>query len=243
MENNVETLIDSLLKKYESNLSTIFGSINNNGLIIFATIFVICFFFMKMTTISVTFIFFFFLAIFLSYLVYSKRKIIRITLEDEHKIKLGLIIPKPKRIDKYPDLIDFLYSIRDFYYINPTAFFQIIDNIDNFIQLYDEIMYDKVIYCTENIEVALEFIRNAQNHLHSIIYNLDVDTNITKKFHQSLVQLHRITQQYSSRIIRKCNSKFNSKNINNSSGIYEQYGPREFNYYDYDNANSHFEFY
>ena len=147
------------------------------------------------------------------------------------KLKLEFITPRPARLDNYPDLVDFLFSIKDFYYINPNAFFNIVQNIDNFIQLYDEIINDQLIYCVQNLEVAIGFSRDAQNNLQSIIYNLDVSKKMTKKFHQSLKEFHLIMRQYVSRIINKCNNKFNPDDINNASMYYHEYGPHAINYF------------
>jgi len=88
--------------------------------------------------------------------------------------------------------------------------------------------------------VAIQFSRNAQNNLQSMIFNLDVDKNITRKYHESLRQFHLIMRQYVVKIINKCNMKFNPSDINNHSKEYIEYGPREYNYY---NNNTTFDFY
>src|SRR5271154_6664207 len=228
MTNKINETVDSLLKQYDTNFSTILGRIDNDSWVTYIVIFVVCLFFAKLVNINLSIIFFIFLAILVSYIIYSKRRIEKITIQEQHRIKLDLIRPRPKRIDSYPNLIDFLYSIREFYYINPSAFFEIVNNIDNFIQLYEEIMFNKVLYCTQNLEVALGFARNALNSLHSMIYNLDVDKHITRKFHKSLKAFHYILQQYSTRMIRRCNREFNYKNLNNTSQYYYEYGPKPF---------------
>src|SRR5690606_4508663 len=86
--------------------------------------------------------------------------------------------------------------------------------------------------CKQNLEVALEFVRNAQNHLHSMIFNLDIDKSATAKFHESEHSFHVIMYQYVKEIIDKCNNKFNIKQINNMSGYYYEYGPKAINYFE-----------
>jgi hypothetical protein len=235
-------LIKSLLTDYQNSITTNLGKIDNNGIVTYVTIFVICLFFSKILNISLSIIFFLSCAIFFCYLIYKKREIEQITYDKELEIKNKLVVPRPERIDNYPDLINFLYSVKEFYYVNPNEFYGVVNDIDNFIQLYDQIMNNKVLYCTQNLEVAFDFIRGAQNHLHALIYNLDVDKNITKKYHEALRDFHVIVQQYMSRLIRKCNSEFNSKNLDNNSKYFSEYGPRAFNYYSPD-TNSRFEFY
>lgn len=227
----ISALIDSLLHEYDTNTSTILGRIDNKNIMIFIVIFVILMFVSKFFEIGLSIIFFIVIAAIVSYVVYSRNQIIDISTEEDLKIKLELISPRPTRLDNHPPLIDFLFSIKDFYYINPTAFYNVIQNIDNFIQLYDEIINDQLIYCVQNLQVAIEFSRTAQNNLQSIIYNLDVDKRLTKKFHQSLKEFHLIMRQYISNMIARCNSHFNPTDINNSSMWYQEYGPHAANYY------------
>lgn len=227
----ISALIDSLLHEYDTNTSTILGRIDNKNIVIFIVIFVILMFVSKFFEIGLSIIFFMIIAAIVSYVVYSRNQIIDISTEEDLKIKLELINPRPTRLDNHPPLIDFLFSIKDFYYINPTAFYNVVQNIDNFIQLYDEIINDQLIYCVQNLQVAIEFSRTAQNNLQSIIYNLDVDKRLTKKFHQSLKEFHLIMRQYISRMIARCNSHFNPADINNSSMWYQEYGPHAANYY------------
>lgn len=236
----MEKTIDSLLLDYNNNLFVKLSKIDNISITIYLTVIIIALFFAQKNKISITFIFFLAIGIFISYLIYKKREINDISKQKEQKIKIDMIIPKPKRLDKYPDLVNFLYNIREFYYINPSSFYSLVSNIDQFIQLYEQLMYDKMIYCTQNLEVANNFIKNAQNYLHSIIYNLDTDKNITKKYHQSMKSFHIIINQYKKRMISKCNSKFVTDELNVHSKYYEEYGPREINYFD--NSNT-FEFY
>jgi hypothetical protein len=235
-------LINSLLTDYQNSITTNLGKIDNNGIVTYITIFIICLFFAKLVRINLSFIFFCLLSVLLCFLVYKKREIEHITYDKQLEIKNKLITPRPQRIDKYPDFINFLYSIKEFYYVNPNDFYDVVINIDNFVQLYDQIMNNKMIYCTQNLEVALQFIRNAQNHLHTIIYNLDTDKNITKKYHESLRDFHLIAQQYMSRLIQKCNSTFDTKNINTTSKYYNEYGPKPVNYFS-TGIESRFEFF
>jgi len=240
---NINRLIDSLLEKYDVNTTNILGRISNTDLVVYLIIFIIFLVIAQYLYISLTTIFLLFIALLVCYIIYSRKQIDRVSTEEELKIKTELIIPRPMRIDNYPDLIDFLFSIRDFYYINPNAFYGIVQNVDNFIQLYDEIMNDRMIYCTQNAEVANGFVRNAENNLQSMIYNLDIDQNITRKFHQSLREFTLIMRQYMARIITKCNADFNEKDINNHSKYYHEYGPHPYNYYNIKDKETTFEVY
>lgn len=236
----IDNLIDSLKKSYDENFATTLGNISNEHLTKYIIIIVIFLFFATIFSISLTFIFFFIIAIIIIYVFYSKNQIDQISDAENTKIKSELIIPQPTRLDNHPELIDFLFSIREFYYINPNAFYGVVSNLDHFMQLYEEIMNDVMLYCTQNLEVAVQFSREAQNNLQSMIFNLDVDKKITRKFHQSLRQFHLIMRQYVHRLIEKCNSNFNPDNIDNHTKPYIEYGPREYNYY---NNTTTFDFY
>jgi hypothetical protein len=242
-DNIINSYINSFLKQYDENFAVKLGKIDNKSLVMYIVIIIIALFLAKMLEISLSIIFFLLLALLICYIIYSKKKISEVELSEENKIKNDLINPKPKKFVKYPDIVDFFYSIREFYNINPSAFFGMVNDTDNFLSLYESIMKNKMIYCKQNIEVAVDFIRSAQNHFHSMIYNLATDKILTEKFHQAMKEYHKLMYQYINRIIDQCNNQFNRNQINNSSGFYDQYGPKPFNYFAHDEANSRFEFY
>lgn len=234
--------INSIEEQPNDNIITTLGNIDNHSIALYIVIFVVCIFIAKFVRISLSLIFFIAVAFLISYLIFSRKKTKQIPHSDEQQIKLDSITPRPQRIDNYPEIIDFLYDVREFYNLNPNAFYMVVQNVDNFMQLYDQIMHNKMIYCTENLEVANEFARNAKNHFHSIIYNLDVDNNITTRFHKTLRQFELLLYQYTKQMINKCNSDFSPENISNTSKYYDEYGPRPFNYFDND-VDENFQFY
>ena len=157
----IANLIDSLFKTFDTNFAHILAEIDNESIVIYLVIIVICLFFAKMLNVGLSLIFFLFVAFVLCYYIYSRRKLHKITFTEENKIKLELITPHPKHFDDYPDIIDFFYSIREFYYINPTAFYALVNATDNFIVLYENIMTTEMLYCAQNVQVAVDFVRNA----------------------------------------------------------------------------------
>lgn len=145
--------------------------------------------------------------------------------KEENKIKLEFIKPKPKRMIDYPDLVNFFYSIKNFYYVNPNAFYAVI-NTEQFLGVYEAVMNNEVIYCKQMFDVANQFYRNAINHLHSLVFKMNVDKYITDKFRRSVKDLNILMYQYIERMIHKCNTEYKSHNINNYSGFIEQFGPK-----------------
>lgn len=235
--------VDNLLKTYQENFYTKFKDIDNNSLIIYLIIFICLLFISKFITISLTTIFIIGVSLVIIYVVYSKRSVDNLSEKKQTIIKNNMINPKSKYASDYPDIVNFLYKNKNLYYVNQDEFSAMIYSLDNFLQLYDEIINDKVIYCVENIEVATDFMRRSQNHLHSIIYSLNQNKIITNKFHDTINKYQKLMFGYLKRMTSKCNSKFNSKYINNASKEYKLYGPKPFNYYDTNNKDIRFDFY
>ncbi len=232
-------IFDHLRELYNDNISTILGKITSNDLAMYVIILVTCLFVSKFINVSLSNLFFIILAVVIIYYIYSKRNIAHLPLVDDLQTKLKLIMPEPQRLSpKYSDLINFLYNIREYYFINPTEFASLVTNIDNFIQLYEGIMLNHIIYCVENLEVAVDFYQKAQNNLHSVIYGLTTNPDQTKRFHTALQFFSSIMEKYINQLVNKCNKRFRPKNINNSSKYYDAGGPKPINYFDLDNKSS-----
>jgi hypothetical protein len=133
----------------------------------------------------------------------------------------------PTRLEKYPDIIQLIKNIQDYYYINDNAYIDLLHSLDVFIQLHDQIMFDQMIYCRENLQVAIEFVRNALNNLQSMIYQLKTDPIIMTKFHQDLNNLKTLTDKYVQDMINKCSVTSTIVDVNGTLT-----GPKPFNYFD-----------
>jgi hypothetical protein len=228
--------INLLDNEYDNNISVILGRIPNERIIVFVSIFTVALYLAKKIEVHMSVVFFLILGLVAAYLVQSKDSIENLTYDRQLEIKLELIRPRPKRIDNYPDLIDFLYSIRDFYLVNPNAFYSMVENIDNFAQIYNQMTNNQVLYLSQNYDIAEEFARTAQNNLHSIIYNLNADHRVTKKYHKSLKELHFILRQYMGRLIKICNNQFNTDELNINSRLVKDSGPHASNFYANENT-------
>lgn len=235
--------INSLQNDYNNNAYVALTRINNESIMVYVMIGIVGIYLSKRVDVSLSLVFLIFVAFIICYLIYKRKEIDDISSIKDTSIKIDLIVPSPISLSKYPDVVDFLYSIRDFYSVNPNAFYAVVKNTEQFFYLYNQIMFNEMMYCTQNLEVANQFIRNAQNHLHSIIYNLDIDRTITHKYHESLRNFHIIANKYKKDLIKKCNSKFTTKSLNTASKYFQEYGPRPINYFGSDDANRAFEVY
>lgn len=225
-------ILDSLQKTYNDNIATLVGKISSKDLAWFICIFIICIFVSQYINLSLSGFVSMIIAILIIYYVWSKQNI-SLSQSDDLITKIDLITPKPSRLSpQYSDLVNFLYNIRSFYFSNQTEFSTLILNIDNFIQLYEEVMYKQMIYCAANTEVAIGFYLEARNNLHSVVYGLTVAPTLTKRFHSALKEFHRIMMTYINSMIHKCNMQFKPGSVTNSSTYIDPNYTKPVNYFD-----------
>lgn len=108
------------------------------------------------------------------------------------------------KFKSYPDIVDFLYSINTYYSFNPNAYEAMILSLNSFFDLHNQIMTNQMIYCKANAEVAIEFARQAQNNLQSMIYVLDPVRIANMKFHVKLSEFEQILNSYIKKMVDKC---------------------------------------
>lgn len=133
----------------------------------------------------------FFLAILIIVYFNSKNQYTEKSNKEIYDNKVDLIKPKPKRIQNYPKLVDFIFSIQDFYLYNIPAYEQMIDSIDNILELYEE---TKINYSVAGINYNLidSERKEAVNNLHSIIYNIPSNTFMLNKLNSTIDELNNL---------------------------------------------------
>lgn len=149
------------------------------------------------------------------------------TEEKQHEIKLENIQPSPKKLDKYKDIVDFLFSIQDMYYYNQQAYEDMIDNLDIFFQIYENIHIGEKLY-EYNYELAVNKKHNSINCLHSLIYNIPVAMN--DKLSTSLVILEEILNRYLVQLKEICDNNIIKNGYNKDRRIIHT-GPLQYNRY------------
>lgn len=114
----------------------------------------------------------------------------------QHDTKLKEIRPIPQNFDKYDDIINFCFSVQDFYAYNPLAYEEMIDNLDTFLAYFDEVKLNPK-RTNELFELMNQRRRDAVNALHSTIFNLNDDNlDLTKKLTEAIKQLDDILYTY-----------------------------------------------
>lgn len=208
---------------------TILESINQKYIFVYVSILLAFILYFRKKDVRLNLI----LALFIGYLIiwyiYEKNRITDNIEEEQQKSKLGSIIPKPKKLKSYDDVLDLIFSVQDFYRYNPQAYEELIDNIDAFFVIYEKIFITQYL-CEDNYQIADSKKQNALNSLHSMIYQLPNNKIMTDKLNRAHKRLETLLNRYLNEIHDKCREKIikrgrdiNTRAINT--------GPKEYNTY------------
>lgn len=156
----------------------------------------------------------------------------RKNIEDIKNEEIDNIIPHPKLALKYDDILDFLFSIQDFYFFNPNSYIDMIDHIDNFFEYFEEVQLNNKL-AGLNYQLMEDQKRQALNALQSIIYNFPTDPEYTNKFNQSLNMLSNILDNYLKQIEDQNRKNIFNNGVNIDTKFVSQ-GPKARNEFDGD---------
>lgn len=163
------------------------------------------------------------------YYLNDRRKSTIDTLQRQHEAKADTIKPPPKRFRDREDVVDFMFSIQDFYPYNPLAFEEIVDNIDSFFELY-EFVEKGVPNCEEVFALAENKKQNAVNALHSLIFTIPVSIKVTEKHNKAHLKLDEVMKTYLTTMYNKCKREL-SKHGYSIERKHIDTGPRPYNHY------------
>lgn len=135
--------------------------------------------------------------------IHEKDTVNNILENEQRQTKLDSIQPPSTQLEKQDDLIDFLFSIQDFYHHNPQAYEEMVDNIDAFLKLYEIIMLGTK-SCDDYYAIAQNKKNNAINALHSMIYNLPNNKIVTDKLNRAHKRLETILLNYQNDLYDEC---------------------------------------
>lgn len=190
-------------------------SINKNNLFIYGFLFVIVFSFISKFNMTITTIFsIIFAYIIIIYLAKSNKKS-----KNKKKILLDKkkehIRPREELIEKYDDIVNFLFTIQDLYIYNPPSYEEMVESIKSFLIIYDEsIKIPKLAH--QNYKIAEIKFFNAINSLHAIILNAKGNLSLDNKINRSFRVLYKILKKYLDEIELTINKdiKYNGYTIN-----------------------------
>lgn len=155
---------------------------------------------------------------------------------EEEMTKLDIIKPKlDADIKENNDLIEFAFSVQDFYVFNPEAYDEFIESLNSFIYLYDLIKIRSEL-ANYNYQLAETERKNVLNSFHSLIYNLPPSAPHNNKFNLSLDVLESILNKYMIELKEICINHTLCNGLDVSiRPIKDPKLPQEYNTFDYDN--------
>lgn len=206
---------------------TVLEGINQKYTFLYAFIFLILILYFRSKNVGLNII----LAMIIGYLIvwyiYEKNNVKIQVEEDQQQKKFDSIIPHSKKIKPYNNVLDFVFSIQDFYVYNPQAYEDIIDNIDSFFTIYEKIFITQYL-CEDNYQIAESKKQNALNAVHSLIFKLPNNKIMTDKLDRAHKRLETLLNKYLNEIYDKCRGK-NIKGGRDINTRQINVGPKEYN--------------
>lgn len=208
---------------------TFIDGINNKTL--FWYIIIIFFFLVVFSRFSVqlNIIFGIIIAVLVIFYLQEREQISTATQEKQTETKLEYIKPEPEKFKNHPDIIDFVFSVQDFYVYNPQAYEEFIDNLDNFFSLHRDIFGGNQLQ-NSYYQIAESKKMNAQNAFMSLIHSLPSNKFITEKFDRAHKRLETILNKYLNELYDRCQTDI----LRDGFDIYKMQintGPKEWNTY------------
>jgi hypothetical protein len=165
--------------------------------------------------------------IIISYIIYDKNKFKNTSKKEDLRLKQNKLIPQPKYSAKYSEVTEFLYSIREFYQYNRPVFTDLVNSLDSFMILYDDINIG-VQRCKDNFDILKDKKYEALNNLHAIIFNLENSEVLIQKIKDAMKFLHKLLNKYYFKAIKICNNQ-EEYDVNTTSRFINKYEPEPYN--------------
>lgn len=148
---------------------------------------------------------------------------------EQHEHKSKKIRPFKEEFTNYIDVTDFIYSINEFYYYNPEAFEEFVNNFTDFLTVYENCKRAPN-ESHQLIDLADAKKHNILNSLHSIIYNLPSVDVMNFKLEDSLLIAEQIINKYLEEIYQITQEDLHNRGYNNNYKVYNL-GPKPGNFY------------
>lgn len=196
---------ETLIPKYETkNISdfishTIFANISSKSIFIYTLVVIACLFYFRHIHISPNYIVGIGVSIVIIIILYKYEIDTFQNNEKLHETKTSYIYPSSEKISRYRDLTDLVFSIQDFYEYNPQSFENMLNSLETFLTIYENILDDT--------SLSGELYKNADNHklltlnyLHSIIIAIPSDKILIEKLNTSMKNMENILNDYLTKI-------------------------------------------
>lgn len=168
----------------------IIDNIDRATLFLYVSIFIIILYVFSNIKIGLNIVFGIMIAgVFLWYLYYNDQKN-KMDGNELDKQKLDSLIPKPE-VDNNGSVIDFLFSIQDFYVYNPQSYINMVKSLDRFFELSNEAKDDNSL-AGINFVIMKDEKRNALNSLMEISFKLYPMPQYDEKLRNAITDLSTI---------------------------------------------------
>lgn len=200
-------------------------------------IFIFVIYIFTFINVTISLIFGTFIALIIIIYMYSNYQIVNDQQTELFEKKKEIITPNIQNTEiiKYDDIVDFIFSIQDFYAYNQQAFEDLVETIDNFFILYNETYIDKS-KCGINYEMMEIKMNNALNTLNSILIKLPKNDQYDNKLFKSVNILKYLLQKYLNEILNIYNIYIYENGYTSNTKVI-LFGPNAYNYYINDNFN------
>lgn len=184
-----------------------------------------------------------FLALFFAFLYiwydYNKLRVTHVEPKVQEALKIESITPPPINFIDKEDIIDFVFSIQDWYNYNPQAYEEMTGNLEMFFELYTQIKLGSQ-FCDQYYQLAEVRKQNALNALHSMIYTIPTDKVVMDKFNRAHRRLDTLLTAYQNKMYNACQYSLLKDGYNINRSVINK-GPKEYNVYD--DKNFTYQFY
>jgi len=173
----------------------IIENIDNNTLFIFIVIIIVTMYYFSQFDININMLFGFIVSMLIVLYLYNDNYIVNKRNDELLKVKKSNIKPSLIQSVKYDNVVDFIFTIQDFYENNPIAYQLMISHIDYFFEIYETIKdNNESVYL--KYDMLINEKKNAINALHSIIFSLAPNTDYDNKLKNSMTKLDEILNIY-----------------------------------------------
>lgn len=195
------------------NIYTIIESASKKTIFFYAIIILFFIYFFRSKQIGLNV----FLAILLSVSViiylYQRDEVKHESEQKIHDTKLKAIKPPTTYFADKNDIIDFFFSVQDFYVLNPQVYEDVIDNVDSFLNIH-RIIHMGVTYPNDYYEIAKDKKEEALNSFQALIYVMPDDDIMLDKFNRGHRRLETLLNKYLNEMYDICNNDLIMKGYN-----------------------------
>ena len=217
------------------------SSISKHTAFLYGGIFLFFIFFFRDKLIGLNVILALIIATITVWYIHDKTEVSKNIEQKQQEEKLDTIRPVPKEFEGRNDIIDFFFSVQDYYRYNPETYEEVIDNVDAFFKIHN-VLFINTEYPDDYYQIADSKKRNALNSFQSLIYSLPDNEFVLEKFNRAHKRLETILNKYLNEMYDQTRD-FLIKNGFNIHRRAINLGPKEYNQYFTNSKDFTFQFY